>query len=326
MACKYEDRITNRLDFAQFMVLRFGRLFPLHLFALGAFMAWYFLTSGTPLGDHKPIELGISIFLMGGLGITEGFGWNPPSWSISTEFYTYALFGVLVLLGGRKKKVLYAASVVLSMLLLYVVGQPVSKHHELIFFCTNGFFTGALSWQAYKKFSDLASKPDSRVAWTALELAALLAFGYVLFCPVRPFVIGYYFAPLFMAPAVVIFAFEKGRISSALKHRAFVLMGALSYSIYMLHDLMIHAIWGHLAGGVDAAFKLVGIHPLPTWELWLGDLYYAMFAAILLAVSYATYRLIEKPSRDRFRHIANSMKNGREKYMPYQQKFKDELE
>lgn len=96
MACKYEERISSRLDFARFMVLRFGRLFPLHLFVLAAFMAWYYFVFGTPFADHKPMDLGVSIFLMGGLGIGEGFGWNPPSWSISTEFYTYVLFGALV--------------------------------------------------------------------------------------------------------------------------------------------------------------------------------------------------------------------------------------
>ena len=114
--------------------------------------------------------------------------------------------------------------------------------------------------------------------------------------------------PLFMA-VILIFSFERGLLSKILKYRAFVMLGALSYSIYMVHSF--------IAGKAVSLAKFIG-HNLE-WPvvsvsssgqemlgatIFQGDGITAFYMVIVLCVSFVTYSLIEEPGRRFSRRVA----------------------
>ena len=112
--------------------------------------------------------------------------------------------------------------------------------------------------------------------------------------------------PYVFGLVVLVFAFETGTASAILRLRPLVFLGAVSYSIYMTHFFIVRRLFD--AGRVlDKLWdiksltnlKIDGreVHAFGT-QLWHGDLAFPVFLAIVIAVSYFTYRWIEKPGRD----------------------------
>ena len=111
----YHDKLYNFILLRKFMVKRFWRLYPLHftvlIFYITLELVIYFFINSTPYtlsGNRVPftglftIEALIQNFLLvQGLFIQE-FSWNPVAWSISTEFYTYVVFGIILFITKNK--------------------------------------------------------------------------------------------------------------------------------------------------------------------------------------------------------------------------------
>jgi peptidoglycan/LPS O-acetylase OafA/YrhL len=91
-----------------------------------------------------------------------------------------------------------------------------------------------------------------------------------------------------------------------LRLRALVFLGTLSYSIYMTHAF----IGRRLFDAANALDKLWHIEPFTHrdingrdfyflgTQLWHGDIAYLVYLAMIIAMSYFTYRWIEKPGRE----------------------------
>ena len=123
----------------EFVLRRLARIYPLHIVTLLAMLMLRFARLGlVAIGIlavapvQTEVNTGYSFFLnvllLHSMGFLDHLSWNGPSWSISTEFYTYLLFGVLLLwaqyFGSRR--LFYVASVVLvigSALLIVVASE-----------------------------------------------------------------------------------------------------------------------------------------------------------------------------------------------------------
>ena len=121
-------------------------------------------------------------------------------------------------------------------------------------------------------------------------------------------------APLFFVP-VLVFANQGGHISRLLMVRPLVLIGTLSFSIYMIHAFVTARVLNsfQLAANklnVDI-FTFVEVEGVLVRmvgkELWHGDLIYLLMLVVVVVASYFSYNWIEKPSRDWFRKIANKI-------------------
>ena len=49
----------------------------------------------------------LNVFLLHSLGFIDHLSWNWPSWSISVEFYTYLVFGLVLLWAQRSGSIQY---------------------------------------------------------------------------------------------------------------------------------------------------------------------------------------------------------------------------
>ncbi len=292
IAYAYLDRIDDVRSTARFTLRRFGRLWPLHIAMLLAFVA---LEASRGLrgedafeGAKAPWTIMPEIALVHGLGITGLTDWNSPSWSISTEFWAYVVFAALVLGFRRQMAVAATVVVVATMAILVSVstnGMDVTFDYGFLR-CLAGFFTGVLVLLIWRKLKMRIALP----APTAVEAAAVaLAVAFVTVAD-RSWLS--FAAPFVFAPVVLVFAFQKGAISRALVTRPMQAIGEWSYAIYMT------------AYFIALFFNLKLVPRIPDAPM---DLVAVAYLACVLVASWLCYRLIETPTRAWFNKLAQKI-------------------
>ncbi len=323
IAHAYGARLMRGEGLAKFMVTRFGRLFPLHAFMLLAFVAFEFLRLKIPQlgGQDTAFTGGFSLntlldnaLMIHGLGFEDHLSWNAPSWSISTELFAYLLFAILVV--GLRRTSLMAFTItaaVAPIMLLKLSPHFMDTTYDFGFIrCIYGFSLGVLV-QAYfaRTHTALGSDRETKIAWTLAEFATI--FAVVMFVAnshsnpaslLAPFVFGF---------AVLVFSHEAGYISTILRARPFILLGALSYSIYMTH-LFVQGRMFNIARFLDGhhGTSIIGMQVTggePTFAYAQNIAVSATIIMILLTLigSTITYSLVEKPGQKWFRNLASRL-------------------
>ncbi len=325
IAANYQQRLLDGFGVGRFLLLRLGRLYPLHFTMLAVGVAVKLLpilvpalssiTQAAPAPFSTPQEapdtILANLLLIHSLHLYDFFTWNAQSWSISTEFYTYVIFAACLV--GLRKHGRIA-------LLVAMIGGPVlvatlSEHNMAteydwgIIRCVYGFAAGVVSWNVYRRWNDKLKRwlSGTIAEWGAIGLivAFVSASGTTLLSVAAPYVFGL---------VVLVFAFEAGTASAFLRLRPLVFLGTVSYSIYMTHFFIARRMFD--AG--RALEKLWHVDPFTPREingqyfdalgtqLWHGDIAYPVFLAMVIAVSYFTYRWIEKPGREWVRDWAHT--------------------
>jgi peptidoglycan/LPS O-acetylase OafA/YrhL len=319
IAANYQQRLLDGFGVGRFLFLRLGRLYPLHFTILMLFIAWELLKVlrrilipelssvdpvallSTPQGT--PDTILANLLLVQSLHLFDFLTWNVVSWSISTEFYTYVVFAAC-LIGLRKHAwiAMLLAMIAGPVLIATLSERGMDTHYDWgIIRCIYGFAAGAMSWNIYGKWNEKLRKrlSGSIVEWGALGLV-------VVFVSVAGTTLLSIAAPYVFALVVLVFAFEAGSASAILRLRPLVFLGTISYSIYMTHVFVAKRMF-------DAAIQVEKrwhINPFTHREidggdvaflgtqLWHGDMAYLVYLAMIIAMSYLTYRWIEKPGRE----------------------------
>ncbi|QMW22611.1 acyltransferase family protein [Sandaracinobacteroides saxicola] len=312
IACTYRQRLADGFGLLRFMGLRFGRVYPLHLFMLGLFVLSEAIgLSGVGASvmerdvftGHTSLEsLGLNILLLHSFHTTGGLTWNEPSWSIATEFWTYGLFAVAVVACGRwLNAALLAAVVACALLLLTLTDHGVNVTWDFgMIRCVYGFSLGVLAWALWPRVA--AWRPGATPGTVAeLAMVALL----LLLVPLlggNPANI--LLPPLFMA-AVLLFAHEAGAVSRLLRRPLFQWLGLLSFSIYMVHAL-VQARFDDLLKLIERATGATLLTPMLHAGKMVdyagatpvqGTLLLFVMLALVVGISYLTYRFVEVPGQ-----------------------------
>jgi peptidoglycan/LPS O-acetylase OafA/YrhL len=321
----YGSRIAGTADLANFMIRRFGRLWPLHAAVLAAFLLMILLCQLLP----HPAFLDLTLFkgsrfslaklllatiFLGSFHIAE-LGWNMPSWSISAEFAMYFVFG-LVCIAGRRRLPLISALVVLGALLFLsrLRGVYITTTSDFgLVRCALGFFLGVLVYFSYRSF--VVFRALSRTFATAIETVTIvIAIAYVsLVAGAEPSPSSATLAaPFVFALVVFSIAIGRGALSSALVAKPAIRLGELSYSIYMVHWMVFMAAdWAIFM--ISAAIKVPSpVGPWPTGNDLILTFTHPIYADILaiplclmtIGISMISYRYIEVPWRTYFNNIA----------------------
>lgn len=314
MAFAYQEKIVQGLDFKKFILLRFGRLYPLHLFTL---LVWvpYILAKGyvyhsmelggsDPFSNNNLATFISNLLLLNALNVHDTLSWNYPAWSISVEFYTYIIFYIFAISVGKYYRPVFALSVsVIAYGALFMLSdKTLLLAYDLgILRCVGGFFLGVyvLSWTRRCNYSFNA---------VLASLAEILVIALMLALMLNIYASKWYQLATFMVFALVVYLFSiqsKGIVSIVLNKKPLIFLGTVSYSIYMTHAL-VHAVIGnvwqyvlHVPDGVIVYGGEV------LYDTRFADLINVLSLLLIVGVSYLTYVFIEKPWRARFRNMAH---------------------
>lgn len=269
-----------------FYVARFARLWPVHLvtFLIAAVVIQPSALLSPLYAMTAPINL---LMLQAWLPINGlVFSWNGPSWSISAELWFYILFPFLA---ATRHLTLWfiALTLIAGAIILMVHSVPARVFefwyvHAILQHPAVRVVEFAVGVAAGRLFnSGRRIKGNS----TLLEVAAIA--GVALYAATSIAVqaaidgaghekIGLWYSQsggLFVfAFAIFVFAQNGGLISQALSVRALVLLGEISFSTYMLHQLLIRAAlkydWvSYLERPATIIVVLVLIY-VGSWLLW----------------------------------------------------------
>lgn len=320
IAHAYAGKLSSSRDLFAFLIRRVGRLWPLHVFFLAilvcaAGIKYLARARGldievTSNPANTPYSVVTNLLFLHSFGLHETVTWNTPSWSISAEFLTNVIFGVAFALLPKGR---IAAALVLSaigaLVLLAFSQYTISTSSEFgLFRCMYGFFVGYVLYRIVIAYgSPLRNTASASLA----ELGSVVAVvAFVSICADTP---SRMFAPFVFAVAIWVFAAERGVFSRLLQCRPLVIVGLLSYSIYMSHMMIITA--GNNA--LHVAIRLVNRSTAGSWEgllsnEWVLDAMVVGFVMTIIGVSWCTYNFIEVPWRRRFNRMANRISPKRE--------------
>ncbi|RZI40196.1 acyltransferase [Herbaspirillum sp. HC18] len=310
ICASYANSLRGLADIRYFIIRRFGRLFPLLAFSTVVFVLasnaivlakQIAIASGQAavlnnpgaLAYHFPdaAEIVSTLTLTHSLGLFDHLILNTPTWSISTEFYTYMLFAAVCMLasGGARLAILAALSIAG---LIVSVWASVNIHNCLeekgclsltydfgFVRCVHSFCLGALSYYSSRLL---------RVNATAVQLTILFAL-FILLTLVDHVPVAAFAFPVVFAGMVIGLARDSGPLADALKPRLFQVLGQRSYSIYLLHMpllLVFENISKRASGIVMNTIVLVA------------------YVIVLYVISGWSYRFIENPARGWFNRFA----------------------
>lgn len=306
ISINYVQSEFGAFDFREFVIRRVARIYPLHFFMLLAFLAFRLIKLslvGAGLVHFAPAEMDvnnaysfvINVLLLHALGFVDYLSWNGPSWSISAEFYTYLIFGGVVVLAqkARDLRIVYLMSlslVLASCLVLVLVmhKNSIDAHYDFgIVRCILSYFLGVLTLRVV---SSLRASPTPLVQSTWQIGAALAAIVIVS-------VVGMYREISFVAPVVFavllgsLMAFPARALPHLLSIRPLVWLGKRSYSIYMVHALVLVLI--------EYFARAMGTHRFETLDHMLpgmaASLLLMILVASVLAISNLTFAYVEMP-------------------------------
>jgi peptidoglycan/LPS O-acetylase OafA/YrhL len=287
----------------RFFVARIGRIWPAHivtgLLAIGfsQFNFWQ------PAGKIFPWITLANFTMTHGwiLDKRSYFSFNAPSWSISTEFFFYLCFPLLIHQWNKTWKI----KVISSMLLVFCcVGISVGLQSILTHTSTSTIFQrylyinplarifefviGMLTFSIYQRIrtKDIGYSMSTLfeiLAISLLVLEVILAPLLIKHCFIHPYKHSYVYwlrycggAP-FYSFLILILAIGKGAVSNILSRPFFVKLGDMSYSIYLLHSIIL------------SQFLLYKD------ELFFHSsfLNYSCYCMCVLALAYLSYTFIE---------------------------------
>jgi peptidoglycan/LPS O-acetylase OafA/YrhL len=285
-----------------FLWLRLARVWPVYLVTLHLALAWIIFTLyvghlPSPVADQLNAVSYVRQVLLVQLWFQpffDGSSWDGPAWSISAEWLAYLMFGVLVLAIFRISRATRAR----GLLWLAIVA---SLPPALLLLATGHFYTpwswlpriimqftaGALACAAVRKL-----QPSERARRVAGYLSLGLGVGIVGILyfldahPVPKVSDSSGLVDVLFVPLVVTLAVGVGSLPRLLSTRVMVYGGYISFSLYMVHEL-VHTAWNW----ITAQFEIV---LTPSWVaklIMLGVLAVAFLGAALL------YHFVEEPAR-----------------------------
>ena len=246
IALNYFDRITNVNNLIKFQIKRFFRLYPIHIFVLFLVLGIQILKllvikffNLSPANEPFSPEHWYTLrdffhhlFLTQAI-FNDGYAlsWNGAAWTISTEFYTYLIFALLVLMIRNNKFLFVIISATYIIFFDFITRFTDLYFNPLFSLCLQTFFMGCIIFFIYEKIKYRLND----ILFILLFIAAVSIFtiyeGYfgihhnLLFC---------------IIVLLVSILREDSFINKFLNFQPLVYFGTISYSFYMIHQSILY--------------------------------------------------------------------------------------
>ncbi len=288
-----------------FQIRRFFRLYPLHFLILFGFLSLeilkYVEETYLNIGTFKDAftvnsfdAFIYNLFLLQNFFVDE-LTWNFPSWSISAEFYTYAVFGIFIVLTrnyATLRLLIYAAVVLFFGYIIWVngFGTDTVKGPSRCFY---SFFIGCLVYQVYQRFNQ------------EIELhTSLLSSLFIIASIISVSTIGHFkqitiLLPFLFAVTIFVIVSTNGssRIYKILENKYLVYLGTISYGVYIIHAF----VWGVLTRVLRFVFDFPtevtqdGGITIIIENKFMGDIISVIGVLIVILLAGFSHHFIEKP-------------------------------
>jgi len=274
----YGERTQTLAGYGRFVWTRFGRLFPLHVTIILLVAAVF----GIPYLPSFFQELTLTNNLYQNAPHPQ---LNEVDWSLSTEWVVNLCFPVLVILTRPRLRLI---TLVVCLLALFSITTPRTYLLDTIVSdppllasmvrCFTEFTIGLIVSRIH---------PIAFFSKDIVLFALLAVIGALFFVPRMD-----YPAAVLLAPFVYGMSSNTGRLSRILSIRPLILLGDISFSIYLTHTPIFRVVRHFLSGT-----------GLPDYAVTL--IFVSTSLVLTLGVSLLSYNFIEVPARNWFKRIAN---------------------
>jgi peptidoglycan/LPS O-acetylase OafA/YrhL len=302
LSYSYRGRIINKsITKKEFILSRIIRIYPLHFITL--FLALPMSLKNIIISlkgvTHFAAKLFFNMFLVQSYIPNNNvyFSFNGPSWSISNELFFYLMFPFLIIFFNKIKKLYYIILLIMIIFLypILILLTPANLRYDLFYinpiFRIIDFILGIYLFSFYEIFYKIKwfFRANKRVVYSVFEISTLSLFLIFLFYS-KSFISDlrysyYYWIP--MSLIILVFAFQNGIISHFLSKNIFILLGEISFSFYLIHQIILR--------------YLVGIN-IKYYHFASSDIALIIFALFIsLGFSYLSFSYIEIPLGKYFR-------------------------
>lgn len=239
----------------------------------------------------------------------QAFSFNSVSWTLSNELFFYLTLPLALICLGKVKMqsritmsiFLTLACVILTALIMHLFrpipySEPYSWRWWLILvspyvnFLT--FLSGIFLSFVYRRVDKSELKLSSRNG-TIIELVTiglffayfLATFRHVMFSSI------FFMYGLPLAIVILVFSLQKGLVSELLSSKPIVYLGEISFSIYMVHQIVIRVTEDYVGNVVGPANSISGA---------LSQLGVSILIVVLSSIMY---HVIEKPARSAIKRL-----------------------
>lgn len=307
----------RKLDFKSFMKARFFRLYPLHLimfifafsFQCIKFFAYKYtgLTFGSEpfSGNYAFSEIIPNLILIQSwTPYTEHLSYNGPSWSISIEFYMYAILFMSIVFFKSYKPISWLMISAISYILICsgsdILLDTVSRG-------LSSFFGGTVVYILYKKISHF------RPSYSLGSLIEVLLIISVIFTVQLNIKNKNALCSLLFLFTVTFFAFESGIVSTLLKIKIFQYLGKLSYSIYMVHAIILlylGALFKTIEKMLNTKIRIISgsVEYTTLGNDLINNIAVFSIVLVVIYVSHYTYKYIELKGQELNKSYSNRLK------------------
>lgn len=312
LAWNYLDRMGpswSTRDTLHFLWMRLARVWPVYLVTLHLAALWIIFTLNV---GHVPAENADTLTATSYIRqlflvqlwfqpYFDGSSWDGPAWSISAEWLAYLTFGFLALVIFRLARATRARSLLLlafattlpPVMFLLASGQfytPWSWLPRILL----QFTAGAIACAAVRRLDPSDRTRILAGVGSIILVGAIIGTLYWLDGHPIPGVIDSGgVVDLMFVPLVVTLAIGAGTLPRLLSVRALVYGGQISFSLYMVHEL-VHTAWNWAA----EQFELLLVGPAGPWLL-------TAVLAVTLACSAVLYHVVEEPARHWMRRMVD---------------------
>lgn len=307
----YGTRLAQGYPRKGFVLVRLGRMYPLHIATVAVFVLLEFVLFRPLLGEVHPLsELWRGIFLLDAFRTGAGNFFAPVSWAVAVELVLYVFAAALF---GRGRWAL-ALTVMLAAVSAWALwsGFNVTGFGRLLQRGLLGFPLGMLACWLYWQVGD--RRPGTAIA-SVIEIALIVALIWLLCLPGKTanWIPG---AGLLYLAMVLVFAWDGGVVSRALAWRPLVWLGHLSFALYMVHlffvilpnrllPMLFEAIGrGEWVAASPARFGLLSVSPPAPVATAIS----LVLLALAIGTAWLAFRYIEEPAREWSRRFANPRK------------------
>jgi peptidoglycan/LPS O-acetylase OafA/YrhL len=307
IALNYQRKIHTFSDFKVFQYKRFLRLYPLHIIMLMAFVGIEVAKYLTEIkldfvGAERAFSKNNFIAFIANVGLLQNWTipsltFNSPSWSISAEFYTYAVFGLVVMGLRNSKALVIITSVILAIiagLLLNSVGMEVGNNTiSGPTRCIYSFFLGVIT---FNLFDTLKLKGRFSTSYLSIGLLAISVIFVILFGGENTGIV--ILAPILFSVTVLAIASTQNStlIAGILHNPNLVYLGTISYGIYMIHFAVwrVFTILLRFAFGFPTKTDLEGNVTIVYSNVYIADLVSVFGVGLIILLAHLSYAHVEQ--------------------------------